>query len=172
MDSGYISTPLKRSSPAPLFFPARVVHVYPPCDLQRRRGRKRVTLLVNVWLKHKPSGIARLPASIAQNLSGGVGYPFPCFEQRVSFFPVPVERVPLGCGKASARVAEAREQSEETIEFKGPLGPTTDLKLRLPTPERLSMSDWKALHSFELSYGEGRCPNISSCSNACPDLGP
>lgn len=130
-----------------------------------------MTLLVNVWLSHKPSGMARLPAGIAVKLSAGEGFPSLCFERPVAFSPVPVEWEPLGSGNASAGVEGQTKQPEATIEFEGPLGPASLLTLRCPTPERLSTGDWKSMHSFALLYRDGCCPSIS-CSQARPDLEP
>lgn len=130
-----------------------------------------MTLLVNVWLSHKPSGMARLPVDIAANLSGGEGLPSLCFERPVAFSPVPVDWAPLGCGDASVGVEREKNPPEATIELEGPLGPTSFLTVRYPTLERLSTGDRKLLHSFALSYGEGCYPSIS-CSPARPDLEP
>ena len=171
MSLGRSPLPLQRPPPGPLPCPARAVCVYSSFDLQRQRGRRRVTLLVNVWLSHQPLGMARLPADIAATLSGYEGLPSLCFERPVAFLPVSVERSPLGCGYALVEVGGEKEQPEATIEFQGPLGPTSLLTLRYPTPERLSTGDRKSMHSFALSYGKGCCPSISS-SQARPDLEP
>lgn len=131
----------------------------------RRRGRMRVTLLVNVWLSHKPKGIAPLPARIAASLSsGGLGAPPSlCFDRPVAFSPVSVnkEKETL-LRQEEAGVPSVGETGGSTMVIKAPLGPTLLLELRAPTPQRLSTGDLTALHSFALVYREGTFPRVST----------
>lgn len=125
----------------------------------------RVTLLVNVWLSHKPEGVAPLPADLAATLSStGVGSsPSPCFDRPVAFFPVSV----IGNeSEATVRRQEAdgvsvEEAAGSMMAINAPLGPTVSVELRLPTPERLSLGRLRALHSFALSCKEGVLARIS-----------
>lgn len=134
-------------------------------QLRRRRGRMRVTLLVNIWLSHKPKGISPLPASIAASLSGG-GPSAPLslrFDRPFTFSPVSVNdrkdtQLPR---QEQAGVSEPRGS---TMLIKAPLGPSLFLELRTPTPQRLSMGDLKWLNSFALVYRESGFPRIKTLS--------
>lgn len=110
-----------------------------------------MTLLVNVWLGHKPAGSAPLPASVASALSRGRDLPSLSFNRPVAFVPVPIEKEMLLETEPSAMVVEA------------PLGPTILLELLAPVPERLlSTADRRSMHSFVLMYGGGCCSRIST----------
>lgn len=117
---------------------------------QGRRGPVRVTLLVNVWLSHKPAGISPLPARIAATLSKGVEVPALSFERPVVFYPVSIQQeTPRSDG------AVQREAQASTVIIKAPLGPKCMLELMVPTSGRLSTGECNALHSFALLYREG-----------------
>ncbi|CAM9141125.1 unnamed protein product [Scytosiphon promiscuus] len=126
-----------------------------------KERRVRATLLVNVWMSHKPAGIAPLPADIATSLTSrhrDPSVPFLLsFGRPVDFTPVPIVSrkelvhqhqedagvIPLGINQASEMLIDV------------PLGPTILLEVRAPSPGRLAAGDLKSLHSFEVLYGEG-----------------
>lgn len=126
----------------------------------------RVTLLVNVWLSHKPKGIAPLPASIAASLSGNRGLsaqPSLCFDRRVAFSPVSIHKEEdTSLLRQDQAGLSAGETKGSTTVIKAPLGPTLLLELRAPTPQRLSVGELKALHSFGLVYGDGGFPRVKT----------
>lgn len=126
----------------------------------------RVTLLVNVWLSHRPEGVAPLPADLAATLSSrGAGLPpSPCFDRPVAFFPVSMvgkENEPTVRRQEPGGVS-VEETEGSTMVISAALGPTISLELRVPTPERLSAGRLKALHSFAVSCEDGRLARISA----------
>jgi len=141
---------------------------------RRKRRRVRVTLLVNVWLSHRPDGVSPLPAALAASLSRSSGPgapPRPRFDLPVAFSPVPAEEnmtdakkrkeTPSRQEKADGMVS-ARETGGSAVVIREPLGPTLLLELRAPAPDRLSAGDLKALHSFTLVCGAGSSSRIST----------
>lgn len=137
-----------------------------------------MTLLVNVWLSHRPDGVSSLPAALAASLSTSSGPgapPRPRFDRPVLFSPVPVEEkegkkekrgneTPLRQERADGMaMASGRKTGEESVVvIREPLGPTLLLELRAPAPERLLAGGLKALHSFALVCGEGSSSRIST----------
>lgn len=143
-----------------------------PIFQRRRQGRTRVTLLVNVWLSHRPDGVSPLPAALAASLStmsdGPVSPLRPRFDRPVAFSPVPVgeeneqrNETPLRRERADG-MASAREAGESAVVIRELLGPTLLLELRAPAPQRLLAGDLKSLHSFALVCREGRSSRIST----------
>lgn len=118
----------------------------------------RVTLLVNVWLSHKPEGVAPLPADLAATLSSGgvIASPLLCFDRPIPFIPVSIEKE----NEALARRPEKADGA--TMVINAPLGPTLVLELQAPTPRRLSAGRLKALHSFALVFREESLSRIST----------
>eukprot|EP00903_Cladosiphon_okamuranus_P007846 g7590.t1 len=130
---------------------------------RRKRGRMRVTLLVNVWLSHKPEGVEALPADLAATLSSRSASPSPLFrfDRPVAFFPMSIENE----SEALTRRQEADgvslgEAEVPTMVIVAPLGPAISLELRAPRPDSLSVGRLKALHSFALSCRQGRLARI------------
>lgn len=164
-----VSSPFIHCLPSP-DFPRGLQHC---CGLwwmasglrQRKRGQMRVTLLVNVWLSHKPEGVATLPADVAVTLSsrGASSSPLLCFDRPVALFPVSIGKE----NEALVRRQEADGVSVggaegSTMVINAPLGPTISLELRAPRPESLSVGRLKALHSFSLLCREGRLARIKA----------
>lgn len=125
----------------------------------------RVTLLVNVWLSHRPEGIAPLPPELAATLSSrdASASPLLSFDRPVAFFPVSIGTD----DEALVRRQEADEFSVgetggSTMVINAPLGPTLFLELQAPTPGILSVDCLRALHSFALVHREGSLARIST----------
>lgn len=126
----------------------------------------RVTLLVNVWLSHKPKGVEPLPATIAAALSCGdlSAQPSLCFDRPAAFAPVSIHEeihTPPLLQQEEAGIP-VRDTRGRTMIIQAPLGPTLSLEMQTPTPQRLSMGDLKALHSFALVYREGCFPRVKA----------
>lgn len=120
----------------------------------------RVTLLVNVWLSHKPKGIASLPADVAGSLSN-ISVPL-CFDRPGDFVPVPVEKEKETQPSQEEAGVSIRGTKPSSMLLNVPLGPTILLEVRAPTPERLSTGGFKENHSFALVYAEGSHSRIST----------
>lgn len=160
------SYPLKLA--AQLFLRAYIAPLLLFPTLQRQRKRRmRVTLLVNIWLAHKPSGIAPLPKSIALTLSKGLDIASICFDRKATFSPVRVEEeTVLRRGGVGAQGVDAEGVAEaSTVVVEAPLGPTVLLELRAPTVARLLTGDLRGLHSLLLIYGGKSCSRIISFNN-------
>lgn len=127
----------------------------------------RVTLLVNVWLFHKPEGVAPLPADLAVSLSSrsASASPLLCFDRPVDFFPLSVGKQNEALVKRHevGGVSEG-EAKGSTMVINAPLGPTISVELRVPTPGSLSVGRLKALHSFALLYREGSLSCVTTRS--------
>lgn len=119
-----------------------------------------MTLLVNVWLSHKPKGIAPLPADVAGSLSN-ISVPL-CFDRPVDFVPVPVEKEKETQPSQEEAGVSIRGTRPSSMLLNVPLGPTLVLEVRAPTPERLSTGGFEQAHSFALVYREGSHSRIST----------
>lgn len=120
------------------------------------RGRLRVTLLVNVWLSHKPLGIAPLPHAIAATLGRGADLPALNFEHRVAFAPVKLPtdaEIRDGCVGQGA--SEEGGLGTNTVFIKTPLSTTACLEMYLPRSETLSTQERRGLHAFVLRSESG-----------------
>lgn len=110
-----------------------------------------MTLLVNVWLCHKPLGIAPLPQAVAATLGRGADLPALNFEHRVEFSPV---KLPINaescdsCGDDG--VSEGGALGRKCVFIKTPLSTTTCLEMYLPRSEILSAQERRGLHAFVL----------------------
>lgn len=120
----------------------------------------RVTLLVNVWLSHKPKGIAPLPGDVAGSLSNN-SIPL-CFDRPVEFVPVPVEKENETQPSQEETGVSVRGTKPSSMLLNVSLGPTLLLEVRAPTPERLSTGSLKETHSFALVSKDGSHSRIST----------
>lgn len=121
----------------------------------------RVTLLVNVWLAHKPAGIRPLSSSIANTLSANLrDFGNPSFDQAIDFTPVPVAK---RCTHSEDTIAGRETGGAKAMMIEAPLGPTSLLQLRAPTPDSLSTGGLERQCSFVLLYGEDCRSRIAVC---------
>lgn len=116
----------------------------------------RVTLLVNVWLSHKPSGVAPLPRSIAASLSRASDVPELSFERPLEFHPVSVESTRA----ANTRGGVFETTGDSTVTIEAPLGPTCYLAFHAPSSKKLSTGDCEGRHSFLVSFEKGKDARI------------
>jgi hypothetical protein len=99
--------------------PSREAHLSPPYT--------RVTLMVNIWVDHKPSRAMRLPEDAAAMLSDIEG--FTCFDTAM---PVPLEAAPRCAPPAPADNASGGAKAEEWRELAVGFIPLRDLCRKFP----------------------------------------
>ena len=116
----------------------------------------RVTLLANVWLSHKPSGVSPLPPDIATSLGRAVDIPNLSFELQLEFHPVAVEGSETT--NDGGNISETAKGS--TYAFEAPLGPTSYLEFYAPASKRLSTGDCKPRHAFVLRFERNKYARI------------
>lgn len=135
-----------------------------------------MTLLVNVWLSHKPLGIAPLPNVVAAILSRATDFRGLDFSHKVNFSPVnlPLESTGRdGCansgsggGSCDGNSVGDSDVAPTTVEIKAALAATTFIEMCLPTPEALSTSTRQDLHAFLVQFKNGCRARISSSNGS------
>lgn len=115
----------------------------------------RITLLVNVWLSHKPTGSTRLPAGVAATLSKGLELPPLCFDRPIKSSPVLIDKEAIRFETPALACVEG-----SVVVVKAPLGPTCLVEIRVPTREVLSTDGRIDLDAFVLLYEKGCRPRI------------
>lgn len=127
-----------------------------PFRWDQRCELTRVTLLVNVWVSHKPLGVRPLPPGVATKLSQGCRYPVPCFNLPMDFTPVAV-------GEA----AEAGAMSVQNL--RAVLGSNLVLDICVPMPDALVTLGRRGLSAFRLEFGHAHPARITSGSDTSID---
>lgn len=129
--------------------------------LQQTQGRVRVTFLVNVWLSHKPLGIAPLPQALAATISRAPDLPPLDFDHSVTFAPV---KLPVN--DDSDIGASDRDALVATVGVKAALGTATFLEMCVPRSETWSARERRGLHAFVLRLEDGFRARISGFDSA------
>lgn len=118
----------------------------------------RVTLLVNVWLSHKPLEIAPLPQAIAAMLSRAPDLPVLNFDHPVMFSPV---RLPVNDAVSNGDDSDRGVALTATVAVKMALGTATFLEMCVPRSETMSEGKRRGLHAFLLQLEDGFRARIS-----------